>query len=434
MRAQDETRTYNERAINSVGDTVTLQQAEAPYRGGRIFFSILLVVLILAMLGACAFLMSIFRPPQTGKTDAGIIWIRSIYSINNTMTPSARVRPASVSFNPGGRTFWIADASHARVVEFDINGRYIHMLTRYTSTEGTSTLFKYPTDIAVGPDGTLYVCEQTYNHVLALSTSGTLKFTMGVEAPSSVVAGPDMVVVGGKGGFAAFRRDGTFIGVVGGPGKTDKLFDTVSGLVMDKDENLYVVDTYNNRLSKYNKKGDRTWIVEMGPPGNGGINLGHNMSSDEIKKKWPSAMQIPTGVAIDGANRLIVVDNLDFSIAAFSEKDGKFLAKWGSYGQDDGQLYYPNDIAYDKSTDVFVVTEPQEGRAQIIRLPGSGGTLTADMHRLLGDLPTACLWPLVFLVVLLIILLLLRRYFRKRREKAERNDAQNYLEDLLGKR
>lgn len=431
MSAQHDKTASNGRIVVLPGETVTLEKTASPYRGVRTVLTVILVIIIIAMLVACGLLMSLFKPSDSGKTQAGVTWIRSIYSTGSMATKNL-VRPASVSFNPGGRTFWIADAAHQRVIEFDINGRYVNMLTKYTSTEGTSTPFKYPTDIAVGPDGTLYVCEQTYNHILAMTTTGKLKFTMKVEDPTSVVAGSDMVVVGGKGGFAAFQLDGTFIGVVGGPGKTDKLFDTVSGLVMDKDENLFVVDTYNNRLSKYNKKGDRVWMVETGPPGNGGINLGHDMSSEAITKKWPSALQIPVGITIDGANRLLVIDNLDFSISAFNEKDGKFLEKWGAYGENDGQFFYPSDIAYDKATDVFVVTEPQLGRAQIIRLPGSGGTMKSSLRRILGNLPRACLVPLIFIVLLLLTLFIVTRYRRHRRDKALQKGAQEQLESRAG--
>ena len=434
MSAQHKDLTEGPLEINVNGQTITLEPVSTPYRGGRVALSILLVILILILLVACGVLMSLFKPAQSGKTEAGLTWIRSIYSIG-PMTPPDLIRPASVSFNPSGRTFWVADASHARIVEFDINGRYVNMMTKYSDETSSSptTVFKYPSDIAVGQDGTLYVCEQTYNHVLAITPAGKVKFTILIEQPNSVVAGSDMVVIGGIGGFAAYQLDGTFIGVVGAQGKGDKFFDTVSGVVMDKSENLYVVDTYNNRLSKYNKKGNRVWIKGLGPAGNGGVSLGRDMSSDAIKKKWPSALQIPMGITMDASGRLIVIDSLDFSISAFNAKDGKFLKKWGGYGEDDGQLFYPNDIAYDKTTDVFVVTEPNVGRAQVIRLPGSGGTTATSLRRVLGDLPLACLWPLVILLLLLLTLFALKRIRRRRDEKNEHRQAQERLESLTDK-
>ena len=31
-----------------------------------------------------------------------------------------------------------------------------------------------------------------------------------------------------------------------------------------------------------------------------------------------------------------------------------FITKWGSYGSEDGQFYYPNDVAVDSSGNVYV--------------------------------------------------------------------------------
>jgi hypothetical protein len=263
---------------------------------------------------------------------------------------------------------------------------------------------------------------------VVIDQKGNLQHEILIEEPTSVVAGTDMVVIGGRGGFAAYERDGTFVGAIGGPhGRDLHEFDTVSGLVIDNDDNVYVVDTYNNRMSKHNKEGELIWRNHLGIPANAGITPGREMTAEEIQKNWPSAMQVPAGLTIDGAGRLCIVDNLDYSIAVFDRETGEFLAKYGSHGMEDGQLYFPNDIAYDHVSDYYVVTEPSWGRLQIISLPGSSASAIAGIGRTFNDLLRSCCWPLLIILLAIAIWAATKRYRRYRDEKEERENAEHAL-------
>jgi len=408
-------------------DSVQVLEEEAPHRRGRILLTIELIILILILLLSCAYLMFLYRPKGSGSiNEGGITWIRSVYGIPYGPAGWDTIRPASVSMNPGGNTFWVADAAFDRIIEFDMNGQYKRLLYTY----GDGQPFYYPTDIEVGPDGTLYVAEETYNHVVAITPDGDLKFTIAIESPSAIVAGTDMIVVGGRGGFAAYETDGTLIGVVGGPkGQGIDQFDSVQGLAMDDQYNLFVVDTFNNRLSKFDKEGDRIWIVELGVPGNAGISVGREMSQEDIAERASATMQMPSGITIDAAGRLLIADNLDFTIAIFNPSDGAFLGKYGVYGEKDGQLFYPNDIAYSKTENAFVVTEPNWGRYQIFTIPGSSTSPFANMGRTLNDLLRSCCWPLLLLLLLVAIWAAIKRYRKYRDEQEAREAAEDALED-----
>ena len=406
---------------------IALEEEQVAHRRGRVVLSVILVILILLLLLSCAGLLALFRPPGTGATHEGITWIRSIYTLGANIPGQApNLRPSSVAINPDGQTFWVADGRHERLVKYDYNGVFKDIIT--TQVDGKPLV--YPTDVGVGPDGTLYVTEETYNHVVIYNRDKTVRAEVLIENPTAVDAGREMFAVGGRGGFAGYSLAGDLLGVVGKHGKTEEYFDSVQGLTFDDEDNIYVVDTYNNRLSKYDSVGNRIWIVETGFPANSGVANVQALNQEEIRAKWPSAMQLPTGVTIDGAGRVIVIDNLDFSIAAFSAEDGSYIAKWGTYGTDDGFLYYPNDIAYDKATDTFVLTEPMRGRAQIIRLPGSGGDWLSDARRMLGNLARACCWPLLILLLILLIWALSKWISRRAREKQEREQALEQLDEL----
>ncbi|MCL2491392.1 MAG: NHL repeat-containing protein [Coriobacteriia bacterium] len=404
---------------------IALEEEPVAHRRGRIILSIVLVLLILLLLLACAGLLALFRPAGTGDTNEGITWIRSIYTLGANIAGQPQdIGPSSVAVSPDGETFWAVDARHERVIKYGYNGVLKDLIT--TQADGKPLI--YPSDLAVGPDGAVYVTEETYNHVIIYNRDKTYRNEVLIENPTAVAANRDMFVVGGRGGFAGYSLDGNLLGVVGQIGKGENDFDGVQGLTFDDDDNIYVVDTYNNRLSKYDSVGNRIWIVELGYPANRSPASGQPINQEEIRERWPSAMQLPMGLTIDGAGRIIIIDNLDFSIAAFNAEDGSFIDKWGAFGYEDGYLYYPNDIDYEKATDTFVLTEPMRGRIQIIRLPGSGGDWLSDARRMLGDIARSCCWPLIILLLMLLIWAFYKWLSRRIREKNEFEDAERSME------
>jgi len=382
-------------------------------RRTRRMLTIILVVLIVLLLLACGTLYSLLRPGSgTGGTKApsGIEWIRSVYGFG--VQPDQLMHPTSVSVAPDGQSFWVSDAANFRLIQYNMNGSFKRLVTKMADGKG----FQYPSRVAVAPDGTLYVAQQTYNNVLVLDPTFHLKQTIGVQTPMSLNVNATMLVVGSRGGFAAFKRDGTVIGQVGqwGNGKND--FDNVSGVVLDSNNNVYVVDTYNNRLSKYNAKGDVVWTIDTGFPGNGGIQGGANLTQQELIKKYPSNLQVPMGVTLDGNNRVIVIDMFDYSVSAFSTSNGKFLGKWGEYGTNDGFFSNPSDITYNRQQDVFLECESALGRVQIFRLSNSSasGGVRSLISRY-SDIINACWIPLLVLIVLIAIYVITRILMRRRR-------------------
>jgi len=385
-------------------------------RRTRRLLAIILIVLIILLLAACGTLWSLLRPGSgvQGGNVKGIEWIRSVYGFGTQ--PSQLMNPTSVAVSGDGQSFWVTDASNFRLIEYGMNGSFKRLVTK--SAEGKA--FQYPSRITVAPDGWIYVAQQTYNNVLVFDPGFHLKQTLQVELPMSVNANATMFVVGSRGGFAAFKRDGTLIGQVGQWGQGEDDFDVVSGVELDGNNNVYVVDTYNCRLSKYDAKGDRVWIVNIGHPGNQGIRGGASQTPAELEAKFPANMQVPMGVTLDANNRVIVIDMFDYSVAAFSESNGKFLGKWGEYGVQDGFFSNPSDISYNRSQDVFVETEAALGRAQIFRLTGSSSSAVRGLMSRYSDIINACWIPLL-IIVLLIAAYIISRILMRRRRNAGKN-------------
>ena len=68
----------------------------------------------------------------------------------------------------------------------------------------------------------------------------------------------------------------------------------------------------------------------------------------------------PRGIAVDSSGNVYVVDMDNNRVQKF-DSNGKFITKWGSYGNGDGQFSYPAYIAVDTSGNVYVV---DSGRIQ----------------------------------------------------------------------
>jgi len=405
----------------STYDEVTAGQAaveaEKEYvsKRGRRILTALIIILIIILLITTFLLTQLLRPAGIASQEelGGVTWVRSIYGYGPDI--SQMNEPASVAAAPGGEGLWVSDQIRQRLIKYDPSGRLLEI---FTGDPDDEAILAFPAKITVAPDGWIYVAEPTYDRVRAYDENGQVQYTIEVPSPMSVAANDEMFVIGAMAGFAAYTRDGELMGIVGTRGKGEDQFDAVNGVVLDEDNNAYIVDTFNNRISKYDEEGFLVWMVDTGPPGNqAGAN---QMSEEQIAEnadQYPALMQVPMGATLDAAGRLLVIDLLDFSIAAFDTEDGSFIAKWGEHGDEDGKFMYAGDISYDPAHDWFVVSDSGNRRAQIIRLPDSGGGALSDARRLLSGPLRACGLPLLLLILMLIAWVVIRNR-RKKNELA----------------
>jgi DNA-binding beta-propeller fold protein YncE len=379
----------------------------------RRLLSVLLILLIIILLLVCGLLYYLFKPGvNLSPADTnGISWIHSIYGFGSE--PDQLHHPSDVAVAPGGDSFWVADVSNFRLIEYYMNGT----LKRVVTHDSKGQSFNYPNRIAVAPNGWIYVAEQTYNHVLVYDPDFNLQQTLLVEMPISLAVNNEVLVVGSRGGFGAYQRDGYCIGSVGSWGNGPDQFDVIGALALDSENNVYVLDTYNDRLSKYDGAGDKVWMVNLGQPGNTGVTGGRSEDQAELVKKYPGNLQMPMGLTLDGAGRCVVVDLFDFSAAAFDSKDGAFIKKWGEYGRQDGFLNYPSALVYNRHQDSFIVAESSLGRVQIISLEGSSESPLPAVIRNFGDLLKACCLPVLIILVVVALYGAIRRLVRRKNER-----------------
>jgi len=180
-------------------------------------------------------------------------------------------------------------------------------------------------------------------------------------------------------------------------GDEDGLFEWPYGIAVDNEGNVYVTDTNNNRIQKFNATG--SFITNWGVWGYGDgqfwcpisisvDNEGNvyvaDWSNYRIQKfnttgsfitKWggegsgDGKFNKPYGVAVDSEENVYVADYYNHRIQKFNAT-GAFILKWGSYGADDGLFNHPTGVAVDNEGNVYV-SDTENHRIQKFNATGS---------------------------------------------------------------
>jgi tripartite motif-containing protein 71 len=124
----------------------------------------------------------------------------------------------------------------------------------------------------------------------------------------------------------------------------DGLYRFPTGIAIDKDGNVYVADSWNDRIQKFSSDG--TFITKWGSRGSG-----------------DGEFRFPTGIAIDKDGNVYVADFSNDRIQKFSS-DGTFITKWGSSGSGDGEFLRPYYIGIDASSNSVYVSDFSNSRIQ----------------------------------------------------------------------
>ncbi|HEX2914554.1 MAG TPA: 6-bladed beta-propeller [Chloroflexia bacterium] len=149
-----------------------------------------------------------------------------------------------------------------------------------------------------------------------------------------------------------------------GPGQFIGLID----LAVDAKDNVYVVDSSNHNIQKFDSQGNflSSWgnsdqmpyptAIALDSQGN--IYIAELGDSHRIQKfnsqgqflqEWgsfgsgPGQFNTPLGLAFDAKDNLYVADSNNHRIQKF-DKQGNFLLQWGGYGTKTGQFQSPQDV------------------------------------------------------------------------------------------
>jgi len=393
----------------------------------RAILSILVVVLFLVLVGA---IYSVARltagkgaPQVKGTLPRGITWVRSIYGWGNAQSQRLNA-PTDVAVGPNG-TIWVV-SGHRTIAGFNPDGtaKKVFEPKNTASLEG----------ITVGDNGNLYVTDFG-GQVIEFTPDGTQVDQWKVELANEIDVRDGRIAVAAGEGVAVFTDDDSKVlfklGSTRGWGKEQ--FDLPHGIVSGPDGTLFVSDTQNRRVKAYSSTGRLLWILGEAPDRSkpGAADVRSNATTMST-----NPFLLPSGITMDGNGRLVVVDPFRFRIAVIDPETRKIAheesaggkpgrqAFYGEQGAVDGFFNYPTGIAYDKSRDWFAVADTFNNRVQIVRIPGSGGSplaLAVGSFR-----PPMCVLCIPWLLLLVAVLVLASRRRGQRRD-AEPSRADDSL-------
>lgn len=375
----------------------------------RLALSVGLVILFILLLGVLAFVLRVATPvgsPSQDEVPGGLTWVRSIYGWGPSEDEQLS-GPTDVGIGPDG-TIWVADSQRFQIVGFTPQGTLDRILSL-----GPGAMFPQSFDVA--ENGDLYVCDFAHNRIVVLSPDGDVLREWDVQLPMEVAVRGDRVAVGSRFGVAVYDREGNVISYWGKGGSGVDDFDVVRGVAIGPDGTLYFSDTQNHRLKAYDESGQMKWVYPS--PEEAAEFAAAGVDGTATAKPF----QIPTGMTFDAAGRLLVVDPFEFAIMSIDTANGHVLERWGEYGERDGFFVYPTSIDYDPAHDWYAVADTANRRVQIVRIEGSGGGALAALRRAWTGRAWGCFAPILLLVLAAIIALTSRR--RRSPDQVERTRA-----------
>ncbi len=190
--------------------------------------------------------------------------------------------------------------------------------------------------------------------------------------PRGVAVAPDgsvYVVDTGNLRVQKFNAQGKFVAQWGSLGTADGEFAMIqgfgpTGIAVGPDGSVYVADTWNHRIQKFDPNG--TFLAKWGRY----VSLRQGEPSEQLGFYGPRAL------AVDAQGNVYVTDTGNRRIVVF-DGSGRLLRQFGSYGRGPGQFDEPIGLAFDKEGNLLVA-DTKNQRMQ---------RLTAD-GRYLGEFKT----------------------------------------------
>jgi streptogramin lyase len=221
----------------------------------------------------------------------------------------------------------------------------------FGSSGSGAAQFSTPTDVAMGPEGDLWIADYGNHRIQHFNPAGEYVGQFGslgsaagkLNNPASIAIDAEgnlWVADKGNSRIQKFSPQGTLLDQSGSLGSGNGQFSRPEGIAIDASGDIWVSDTYNYRIQKLTEQGD--FIEVVVPAGLGSIE--------------------PTGIDAGPDGKVWVTDWTNNRVVALSE-DGDFELSFGTAGSGQGQFNRPDAIEADENGNVWV-GDQNNGRIQ----------------------------------------------------------------------
>jgi subtilisin family serine protease/sugar lactone lactonase YvrE len=180
------------------------------------------------------------------------------------------------------------------------------------------------------------------------SGNGKFNFPEGV----AIDAGGNVWVADtGNGRIQKFNSKGEYLTQFGSLGSANGKLNNPTEVAIDPEGDLWVLDLYNHRVQRFNSKGEYLSKIDF----------------EAVEEETPIA-----DIAIGPEGNLFIVDPINHRVQKFSSK-GEFLSQFGSSGSGNGKFSAPEGVAIDAGGNVWVA---DTGNGRIQKFNSKGEYLT----------------------------------------------------------
>ena len=267
--------------------------------------------------------------------------------------PFSLLEPNGLAVDSKGNIY-VADHRVGAIFIFNPETKDVDMIKHRVNAN-----FNHIIGLAMDDNDRLFVSDPGLRHILVFNAQHKVEdiITDGMVQPANMAIDRenrllyvsdidlDQVLVYDADSFKLLRKIGT-------TGHHHELttpgdFSKPTGLAVDKDGNLYVADTMNNRVQVFDAEGK--FIRQYGKNGDG-----------------PGDFARPKGVAIDSDGHIWVADGLQDRVQVFNQ-DWQLLISFGGHGLLPGQFSGLINITSDNPRNRIITVEMYPGRAQAFR-------------------------------------------------------------------
>ncbi len=239
-------------------------------------------------------------------------------------------KPYGVDVHNG--IIYVCDVQFGTVMVIDIANKKFDWL----HDQGAGDLIR-PINIAFDKNGTKYVADYERHQVVVFDSDNNFKRAFGNKEqfkPTDVAVFEDKLYVADSRDHeieVLDKKTGETLSIIGDPGQGEGQFYHPTNLTVDKDGNLYVSDTLNCRVQKFDPDGN--FLLAIGQCG------------DAV-----GTFARPKGVAVDDNGFIYVVDSAFENVQIFTPEGeaALFFGGWGD-AMVPGALWLPAGVTTDKS-------------------------------------------------------------------------------------
>lgn len=324
-------------------------------------------------------------------------------------------RPKGITFDSEGNMF---------VVNFKGNNIMVFNQT-FEEIRSFNNQFSYPHSIDFDKKGLYYVAEYSTHRIQKISPDGETLGILGVDNSGELTeefaestankAAKNRLMTGiatahfdknkksllvtdyGASAIIKFTADGKFIGWIGAKNDgtitdgweqtgTPKESAELGGLTRPHgakegfDGNIYVTDTWNHRVQKFNNDGE--FVGWIGAKSDGSLTNGWKTAESSSSSALPGGFNAPISIEFDQDMNLYILEYANHRIQKFN-KDGEFIGWFGKTkdgevtngwstegisekGHGEGMFFNPYDFVLRNS--LLFISDTGNERIQIIRI------------------------------------------------------------------